>query len=55
MEKQLISSHSGPGAFYLDHLLAIHLFIMLVHTLFLYTTREILVRDMLGSGVISND
>ena len=28
---------------------------MLVHTLFLYTTREILVRDMLVSGVISND
>ena len=28
---------------------------MLVHTLFLYTTREILVRDMLLSGVISND
>ena len=28
---------------------------MFVHTLFLYTTREILVRDMLVSGVISND
>ena len=28
---------------------------MLVHTLFLYTTQEILVRDMLLSGVISND
>ena len=28
---------------------------MLVHTLFLYTTREILVRDMLVSGIISND
>ena len=28
---------------------------MLVHTLFLYTTQEILVRDMLVSGVISND
>ena len=40
---------------YLDHLFAIHPFIMLVHTLFLYTTREILVRDMLVSGIISND
>src|SRR6185312_9908724 len=28
---------------------------MLVHILFLYTTREILVRDMLGSGVISSN
>ena len=28
---------------------------MLIHTLFLYTIREILVRDMLISGVISND
>ena len=28
---------------------------MLVHTLFLYTTREILVTDVLGSGVITND
>ena len=40
---------------YLDHLFAIHPFIMLVHTLFLYTTQEIPVRDMLVSGVISNN
>ena len=28
---------------------------MLVHTVFLYTTRKILVTDVLGSGVINND
>jgi len=63
-EKQLIRSHSSTINLYRSHTLPcrwiisslpIFFLIMLIYALFLFSTREFFVGDMLGSGVISND